>query len=143
MPSNSSIRSSHKKKYQVRNTTPLILEFSYINKIFLFSDRRRTDCFHQRICRIPKGDLDDEVALPSSLKNLNRANNNYHISGLHHPNIVSLHGICLEPLAMIIDLVPDGPLDAFLTVGLVVLLNILNNTAKTRMQNEKYHGKHD
>jgi len=44
---------------------------------------------------------------------------------------------------MIIDLVPDGPLDAFLTVGLVVLLNILNNTAKTRMQNEKYHGKHD
>jgi len=142
LPSSSSIRSSHKKKYQVRIPPVIHLKYEDINH-FIFSDRRRTDCFHQRICRIPKGDLDDEVALPSSLKNLNRANNNYHISGLHHPNIVSLHGICLEPLAMIIDLVPDGPLDAFLTVGLVVLLNILNNTAKTRMQNEKYHGKHD
>lgn len=39
-------------------------------------------------------------------------------SGLHHPNVVSLHGICLEPLAMVIDLVPDGALDDFLKVRL-------------------------
>ena len=35
-------------------------------------------------------------------------------SGLQHPNILSLHGVCLEPLAMVVDFMPDGPLDDFL-----------------------------
>jgi len=38
----------------------------------------------------------------------------HHHSGLQHPNILGLHGVCLEPLAMVIDFMPDGPLDNFL-----------------------------
>lgn len=35
-------------------------------------------------------------------------------SGLQHPNILSLHGVCMEPLAMVVDFMPDGPLDSYL-----------------------------
>jgi serine/threonine protein kinase len=36
------------------------------------------------------------------------------MSGLSHPNIVRLHGICLEPLAMVMDFISQGSLEAFL-----------------------------
>eukprot|EP01126_Amoeba_proteus_P003630 TRINITY_DN11208_c0_g1_i1.p1 TRINITY_DN11208_c0_g1~~TRINITY_DN11208_c0_g1_i1.p1 ORF type:complete len:716 (-),score=172.59 TRINITY_DN11208_c0_g1_i1:152-2299(-) len=77
--------------------------------------------------------------LDTKIKNAHVVFQEYHkelltMNKLQHENIIRLIGVCLDPIAMIIELAPGGALDSFLhgldTFPLILLLRIAVDIAK-------------
>jgi len=62
----------------------------------------------------------------------------YIMSLLHHPNIVRLHGICLEPTALVMELLPGGDLYSQLLDTLSISAKIANLIKFATLKRDEY-----
>lgn len=61
---------------------------------------------------------------------------------LNHENIIKLIGVCLDPIAMIIELAPEGALDTFLhgneSLSVRLLLRFAVDIAKVCIHSQRF-----